>query len=474
MDTEAVVGPKSNKAMGPSCGQCYKNPHLGARRWPAVAWPPSNFKTAILLASSDMDPQEIPAVIADIKMFAADFRLGFFFDLRCINLAAHWVAKELISSLPSNWHPVIPSQLARCLSVTEDTALGRNSGVGTCDEKMDTNIPFLPAEIIFDILVRLRADILYNVMRLVCRKWYNIIHDPRFITANLSRSPAGLLIQRCSEPNFTFFLETVKGTENLKTEIPNGRSVACCDGLVLIRLSNHCQKVLWVVNPITKQHVTLPLLPDYLSGHDGYTLVSGPSTMEYKVLLVCHNGITNCLCLAIFTLGVDNAWRTIDVIKFASKLYCNMYHHYHQFDHFPSNKPAIAVSGFFYWCDCESRSPTFAAIEMETEIVYQVPLPEGVRGYLKEFIKSETSLILAYPIDGAEWEFWALTNTKAREDILILRNYSSGIYVAYNIKMRQILRYWKLGIMRNSFGDNLDIHVNSLVALKMLVKNIDA
>ncbi|KAM7491056.1 hypothetical protein LguiA_033977 [Lonicera macranthoides] len=395
--------------------------------------------------------------------------------------------------------------------VTEDTALGRNSGVGTCDETMDTNIPFLPAEIIFDILVRLRADILYNVMRLVCRKWYNIIHDPRFITANLSRSPAGLLIQRCSEPNSTFFLETVKGTENPKTEIPNGRSVACCDGLVLIRLSNHCQKVLWVVNPITKQHVTLPLLPDYLSGHDGYTLVSGPSTMEYKVLLVCHNGITNCLCLAIFTLGVDNAWRTIDVIKFASELYCNMYHHYHQFDRFPSNKPAIAVSGFFYWCDCKSRSPTFAAIEMETEIVYQVPLPEGVRGYLKEFIKSETSLILAYPIDGAEWEFWALTNTKAREwtklfridldirksplasvlsggtfdilipialfvsrDILILRNASSGIYVAYNIKMRQILRYWKLGIMRNSFSDNLDIHVNSLVALKMLVKNIDA
>lgn len=117
---------------------------------------------------------------------------------------------------------------------------------------------------------------------------------------------------------------------------------------------------------------------------------------------------------------------------------------------------------------------------------------------------------MAYPIDGTEWEFWALTNTKAGEwtklfridldyrksplasvlsggisdilipiallisrDLLILQNDSSGIYVAYNVKTRQILRSWKLGKRRDCFGDNLDIHVNSLVALKMLVKNIE-
>ncbi|GFP95899.1 hypothetical protein PHJA_001734100 [Phtheirospermum japonicum] len=50
---------------------------------------------------------------------------------------------------------------------------------------------------LFEILVHLRAQDIYDVTRLICRKWYNMIYTHNFIQAHLQHAPHGLLFHSC-------------------------------------------------------------------------------------------------------------------------------------------------------------------------------------------------------------------------------------------------------------------------------------
>ncbi|KAL3629277.1 hypothetical protein CASFOL_026499 [Castilleja foliolosa] len=65
----------------------------------------------------------------------------------------------------------------------------------SCKGKGLTEIESLPDEVLFDVLVRLQARDIYDLARLVCRKWYHMIHTRTFIYAHLQRSTYGLLFR---------------------------------------------------------------------------------------------------------------------------------------------------------------------------------------------------------------------------------------------------------------------------------------
>ncbi|KAL3624504.1 hypothetical protein CASFOL_031172 [Castilleja foliolosa] len=66
-----------------------------------------------------------------------------------------------------------------------------------CKRTMSKTIKFesLPDEIILEILVRVPAEDIYNSVKVVCRKWYKMIHTRNFIYTHLHQQPHVLLAQ---------------------------------------------------------------------------------------------------------------------------------------------------------------------------------------------------------------------------------------------------------------------------------------
>lgn len=360
----------------------------------------------------------------------------------------------------------------------------RNCKVVACSEKSkNRNIPLLPEEIIFSILVWLPADILYNVMRFVCRNWYNTICDPVFIKEHLSRSVFGLVIQHWLPPFTTFSIQLEKAEEEVVTRKLNcsfpHTYAACCDGLLLISDPTFTTFEYHVVNPITKQQVTLEPVPASLYGNR-CALASAPSTGDYKVVH-CYSSE-----IAILTIGVDKTWR-----------YINTDHLPDDSRQFISCKP-VSVTGFIYWFVPE-KSCLFA-LDMDSEIIYLVQHPKDCQGrFLK---KSESFLIFGTTDSKNVWDFWELMDSKLGKwrqlfkvdlktqaqgliSVLSYEGYASirpcavvknrdlvifhcilrtpSIYIGYNVKTGKMFRYWK----RKPYSDYVaHPHVNSLVVLK--------
>ncbi|XP_057776488.1 uncharacterized protein LOC130995273 isoform X2 [Salvia miltiorrhiza] len=78
-------------------------------------------------------------------------------------------------------------------SVVEDSR-SRSYYFRRCKRVRPTNIESLPSELLSDILVRLPADHLYDRVRLVCRRWYHIIHSYDFVNTQIQHSTYGLLL----------------------------------------------------------------------------------------------------------------------------------------------------------------------------------------------------------------------------------------------------------------------------------------
>ncbi|GFP94978.1 hypothetical protein PHJA_001642200 [Phtheirospermum japonicum] len=123
-----------------------------------------------------------------------------------------------------------------------------------------TNIESLSDDVIFDILVRVPAQDIYDAARLVCRKWHKMIHTHNFIHAHLSQSTCGLLIQNQSyigrKPNSVTM--QIKGRieiSKMSCKI-EPRVWSSCNGLILELHENYID--LYITNPVTKQHFSVP------------------------------------------------------------------------------------------------------------------------------------------------------------------------------------------------------------------------
>ncbi|XP_074309945.1 uncharacterized protein LOC141644342 [Silene latifolia] len=91
---------------------------------------------------------------------------------------------------------------------------------------------YLPSEIIFNILLFLPAKVLHQVVRYVCKQWYDIVNDPRFIKAHCQSSSAGLLFQNPMKIHHTYYIE---GDNSTKIALPfRARIYGSINGPVLL------------------------------------------------------------------------------------------------------------------------------------------------------------------------------------------------------------------------------------------------
>ncbi|KAL3630682.1 hypothetical protein CASFOL_023666 [Castilleja foliolosa] len=328
-----------------------------------------------------------------------------------------------------------------------------------------TNIDSLPDEIIFEILVRVPAQDLYDSTRFVCRKWYNIMYTRNFAQAHLKQSTPGLLVvDKCFREQF--FMTTQNGRiEMSKCSYESDRVVlSSCNGL-LLEESRVNWKEMYITNPVTKQQFALPLLKENILNH--YALAYAASSRAYKVVgIPCFYDENRDLGLSIMTVGVDTDWErcvsTQHLSLKAKKL----------LKEFP-----LTTRGFVHWVE-NNCTEHVLTMNVESEIITQIPGPylhhnrEGflwyryrpMGNYLSLFIGRELSWdVWGMKPEIGEWtimpsielepqkvpkhlylEFkelvWSIPVgwSNSREVLFFEICFSDGIFVAYNVRTREI------------------------------------
>ncbi|XP_074293805.1 putative F-box protein At4g38870 [Silene latifolia] len=186
----------------------------------------------------------------------------------------------------------------------------------TSSSNLSRNTPYLPIEVIFNILIFIPGNALFHVMRYVCKQWYDIIRDPDFIKLNCLMSTPGFLIQETdcphSDHNHVIHIDADTPTLNDATEIqiPSHTAVVSCfNGLVLLINSSN-REIFHVANPMTKENISLPPVEGMSTAG-----IAVDSTGCYKV--VCVSGASpyydDQVKLSVFTIGINKAWRFIDL-----------------------------------------------------------------------------------------------------------------------------------------------------------------
>ncbi|KAL3629225.1 hypothetical protein CASFOL_026447 [Castilleja foliolosa] len=275
------------------------------------------------------------------------------------------------------------------------------NNVRSCKRKRLTEIESLPEEVLFDVLVRLSAQDIYDSARLVCSKWHHMIHTHTFIYAHLQHSTYGLLFQ--SITGHSFFMTM---GENGRAEISMKRynKIRCpiktsCNGLLL---ELECQRKsnynLYVKNPATRQMLALPQFVGYLNYPINFCffgIAYAAASMQYKaVILVPDDGTKRTCC--ILTIGVDNSWRIVG--SECKSLQSNGLF---------STK--LITEGFLHWC--YTANNVVLTMNVETEIITETsgPIPRVVyrnRGDI--YLSTGIYLSLLRPCGEFCWEVWEM------------------------------------------------------------------
>ncbi|KAH6830026.1 hypothetical protein C2S53_001317 [Perilla frutescens var. hirtella] len=236
-----------------------------------------------------------------------------------------------------------------------------------CKNVSSTNIESLPDELLFDILVRLQADDIYERARVVCRRWYHIIHADAFINTHLHHSTYGLLVPEhgllCS--HLIYLSATEQGQIEIFDSSWKCRSTAwgSCNGLVL--MLNTKWTSLYILNPATRQTFLLPPFElDSKLVHGVCGIAYSAASIEYKVVQsTIIEREPRVMHLNVLPVGVDNSWRHVQVE-----------HLPHDFRESLGCTPLI-TEGFMHWAWDTEKVLT---LNVETEIVTEsvAPLPQ--------------------------------------------------------------------------------------------------
>ncbi|XP_058112020.1 F-box protein At3g07870-like [Magnolia sinica] len=191
----------------------------------------------------------------------------------------------------------------------------------------------LPDEILIDILSRLSLKTLFQC-RGVCTTWRTIIlQDPYFANMHLTRAsqldlpslvytahthpgdPPHLYLLDFNSDNGQDHTLNIESTDPIAIRFEphiNFDTILSCDGLLC--LCDRFNNPIYVCNPVTRDHVTLPqrwaqsknrrFIPGF--GFDA-------TTKEYKVIRLMYiekGGVASDLMAEVYTLG-SGAWRSI-------------------------------------------------------------------------------------------------------------------------------------------------------------------
>lgn len=292
------------------------------------------------------------------------------------------------------------------------------------EEKKQTQVSYIPKDCISNILVRLPADSLQR-SRFVCKPWYNVVKNPKFIDAHLHRSESVLIFlspnvkeslypiskktkvgekdrsypfpttsgsqvkpntvsveSKLLDPNSIpiFGLPTLNSTKSFVQflEFKNGKSEigeyslsclgnirATCNGLIL--LDNKLKKGgVIVMNPVTKKLIALPLgTLCHLPHQESYGFALSDLTGEYKVVHLFRDqlGFVGCEIFSLY----KKAWREVNGPSFG--LFGNK-----GFGYAP-----VSAIGALHWIPHFDRSNYIVSMEVDKEKFHQMPLPKGCR-----------------------------------------------------------------------------------------------
>ncbi|KAK9756962.1 hypothetical protein RND81_01G132700 [Saponaria officinalis] len=266
----------------------------------------------------------------------------------------------------------------------------------------------LPEEILFNILLLIPAQHLHEVVRFVSKQLFDIVIDPVFVRLHRQMSTPGFLIQNRNEKYKLSYIEPdstrLKVTE---IQIPlRAKIMGSFNGLVLLHdLTN--PHIYHVMNPATKVNFTLPPLTGLcdINSRDSPAGFGLTSSGCYKVVHVSAKASSKCVRIRVFTLGVDTAWRFIDLrdISIGAKVK-NAWMCVPRF-----------IAGFIYWSNCAHFDGI--ALDVDTEIIYQFSPPEDLVRYGTPiwFLSTGTCLALLRQCQGDIWRLWKLTCVKTGE-----------------------------------------------------------
>ncbi|KAH6832706.1 hypothetical protein C2S53_015750 [Perilla frutescens var. hirtella] len=275
-----------------------------------------------------------------------------------------------------------------------------------CKRVSSTNIESLPDELLFHILVRLQADYLYDIARLVCRRWYHLIHSRAFVNTHIQHSAYGLLLSDREGGGYPIFVNATQGRIQTSEFSYKCRTHlwGSFNGLAMEIHYGDCDRYfIHIINPATKQPFVLPSFPFY-NGRILYSstcgVASAADSVEYKVALsyIAHVPPDSpSWALAILTVGVDNSWRYVRIehlSKLARSLLCEI---------------PLITEGFMHWAEITSTDVLTLDVETEILTVSEVPLPEAnYRNAHKFYLSTGRSLSLLVTRENFLWELWVM------------------------------------------------------------------
>ncbi|KAL3629233.1 hypothetical protein CASFOL_026455 [Castilleja foliolosa] len=268
----------------------------------------------------------------------------------------------------------------------------------SCKRKRLTEIESLPDEVLFDVLVRLPAHDIYDSARLICSKWYHMIHTRTFIDANFQHSTYGLLFQSKYREDSVFLYVGESGRVEI-SKIRNNK-LRCpvptsCNGLVL-ELQRGSNYNLYVSNPATSQVFALPPFVGYLINYQSFAIGYAAASMEYKAAILVSPAIGKKNICCILTIGVDKSWRTTgsECVSLATTRAL-------------WSAPLI-TEGFVHWCDIATND--VLTMNLETEIFTETsgPTPKGKPKQWNTYLSTGRYLSLLRPCGDFCWEVWEM------------------------------------------------------------------
>ncbi|XP_074306685.1 uncharacterized protein LOC141641944 [Silene latifolia] len=260
--------------------------------------------------------------------------------------------------------------------------------------------PYLPREIIFNILINIPAQVLLEVVRHVCKQWYDIVSDPLFAKAHCQKSSLGFLFQNsknyCQVNYIDVDVPIVKmktKTKTTKVENPSEATILCSlNGLVLLSYSTYGEIILHVVNPMTKEKISLPPVMVGLGPKSASLAIN--SSGHYKVVHVSKQ-----VQIRVFTIGVDKAWRLIDLQGIPNSSTMN----------YILESP-YCCRQYIYWF--QYYSSFGLALDVDTETIYRFTGPLYER---HSVVNMETSIGITIISEARTLMVRKLTDVKSSE-----------------------------------------------------------
>ncbi|KAL6530445.1 Guanylate kinase 2 [Orobanche minor] len=269
-----------------------------------------------------------------------------------------------------------------------------------CKRERPTDIQSLPDELLSDILVRLPANYIHDVARLVCLRWYHIVRSSSFINSQIQHSTYGLILTYHQVGGVRPFLVTATQDGQIETCELSCRFrtglYSSCNGLALDY--NFKNELLHILNPATKQELVLPSCSRQFPRLYRCCIAYAAASMAYKVILPFEDVGDSIieLSLAILTVGVDESWRKVPVEHLPYKL-----------GKLLLSKRPLTTEGSIHWVIDEMTNVLTLDVETETFTTSIVPLPKAYNQG-SYFLSTGRFLSLLFRREDLSWEVWGM------------------------------------------------------------------